>query len=137
MALISWDDTISVNVAEIDAQHRNVVEVVNHLHQAMKLKMGRDTIAQILAQLIAETRTHFGDEERLMSTYGYPQADLDRHKSDHERLLQEIEDLERRFSDGDLLMSFSIMMDVRAWAMKHIVTADKALGAFLNSQNKF
>jgi hemerythrin-like metal-binding protein len=124
-------------VAEIDAQHRHVLEVVNQLHQAMKLKQGRDTIARILCQLIAETRTHFGDEERLMSRHGYPQADFDRHKAEHKKLLQEIDDLERRFSDGDLLMSFSIMMDIRAWAMKHIVTADKALGVFLNSQNKF
>ena len=137
MALISWDDNISVNVAQIDAQHRNVVEAVNHLHEAMKLKMGRDTIARNLSHLIAETRAHFGDEERLMANFEYPQADFDRHKAEHKKLLEEIESLEQRFTNGDLLMSFSIMMDVRAWAVKHIVTADKALGRFLNSQNKF
>lgn len=137
MALITWNENANLNVEEMDTQHRNMVGFINQLHEAMKLKKGRDTIAQILSQLIAETRAHFCDEERLMVTYGYPQADLELHKVEHSRLLTEIEDMERRFNDGDILMSFSIIMDIRVWAVKHMVTADKSLAMFLNSKNKF
>jgi len=43
-----------------------------------------------------------------------------------------MEELARRFDNGDLLLSFAVMVDLRAWALVHIEKFDIALGAFLN-----
>ena len=35
MSLITWNDTLSIKVEEIDIQHRRLVELINELHDAM------------------------------------------------------------------------------------------------------
>jgi hemerythrin len=135
MALIDWSDEHNVNVREIDDQHRQLVALVNHLHEAMKLRGGRDTIGRRLRDLILHTRIHFSTEERLMSENSYP--DYLRHKAEHDELLRRVVDLDRQVREGDLLMSFAVALDLRAWAIGHITFSDKPLGVFLNGQGVF
>lgn len=133
MAFIVWDEQHSVRVRQIDDDHKGMIALVNELHDAMKLRKGGDEIARILAALIARTRDHFASEERLMINHdygGYP-----RHKAEHERLLQEISVLEKRFAEGDLLLSFGIMLYLKGWALGHVLSYDKAFGAYLNSKS--
>ncbi len=42
MSLINWDNTLSVNVAEIDGQHHKLVEMINELHDAMRQGKSRE-----------------------------------------------------------------------------------------------
>jgi hemerythrin len=132
MTLIVWDEQHSVQVGQIDDDHKGMIALVNELNDAMKLRKGRDEIARILSELISVTRTHFAAEERLMRDHDY--AGYPRHKAEHERLLQEISALEERFAGGDLLLSFAIMLCLKGWALEHISSCDKALGAYLNSK---
>jgi hemerythrin len=135
MALIEWSDEHKVNVREIDEQHRQLVALVNNLHEAMKNRGGSDTIRRRVADLVLHTRGHFSFEERLMSDHSYP--DFERHKTEHEKLLGRITDLERQVQEGDLLMSFGVALDLRGWALRHIEFSDRLLGAFLNSRGVF
>ena len=36
MALINWDDSFSVNVAEIDQQHQTLVSMINDLNESIR-----------------------------------------------------------------------------------------------------
>ena len=47
MALITWNDTLSVNVEEIDQQHRTLIAMINELNEAMKLGKGKDVLGKI------------------------------------------------------------------------------------------
>ncbi len=132
MALIVWDERHSVRVRQIDDEHQGMIAQVNALSDAMKLRKGKDEIERILSELIVLTQVHFASEERLMKDHNYP--DYPRHKAEHERLVQEISALEKRFAEGDLLLSFAIMLYLKGWAMAHISSCDKALGAYLNSK---
>lgn len=132
MTFIVWDEEHRVRVGQIDDDHQEMIALVNELNDAMKLRKGRNEITRVLSRLIACTRTHFAGEERLMMEHDY--AGYPRHKAEHERLLQEISELERRFIEGDLLLSFAIMLDLKRWAIAHISSWDKALGAYLNSR---
>ncbi|MFZ0256752.1 MAG: bacteriohemerythrin [Gammaproteobacteria bacterium] len=135
MAFIVWDEQHSVRVRQIDDEHKGMITLVNELNEAMKQRKGREEIARILSKLIAYTRAHFAAEERLMMDHDY--AGYPRHKAEHERLLQEILVLEKRFSEGDLLLSFGIMLYLKGWAMIHISSCDKALGAYLNDKSVY
>lgn len=130
MALISLRNDQKVNVPDIDAEHETLVELINRLHTAMADGREPAELGAIIALLIAHTRSHFDHEERLMAEHAFP--GLSKHKQEHDRLLAHIEQLAMRFADGDLLLSFAVMIDLKGWALVHIEKYDIALGAFLN-----
>ncbi|MFN3309093.1 MAG: bacteriohemerythrin, partial [Anaerolineales bacterium] len=66
MSLITWSDEFSVNIKEIDNQHRQLIEMVNQLQRAMKEGKGAAALNDILQRLIDYTDYHFSTEERMM-----------------------------------------------------------------------
>lgn len=49
MALITWNDNFSVNIAEIDKQHQKLITIVKANHN-------NDAIGQVLAALLDYTK---------------------------------------------------------------------------------
>ena len=92
---------------------------------------GADKAARdgLLSQLLEGMRSHCAFEEELMLRYGYP-AYL-AHKSEHDRLKQNLVDLIERYRNGELVLSIAVVMELRCWATIHIEKSDKPLGAFL------
>jgi hemerythrin len=135
MELVSWNDKVSINVQAIDAQHKNLIALVNDLHEAMKSQQGTEAIGALLRRLITYSREHFSTEEKYMVDYGYPE--YAHHKQEHDDLLAQILGLEQQFCQGDTLLSFAIWLDLKGWALSHIVASDRQLGAFLNRKQVF
>ncbi|RMD68104.1 MAG: hemerythrin [Gammaproteobacteria bacterium] len=127
--LIEDRDLDRVGIEAIDRQHRAIAALVNELHRAMEEGRGREALKKILEDLIDTTRAHFAYEEKLMADFHYP--GIIRHKNEHRRLLRHIIELHRRFVEGELLLSFAILLDLHAWATRHIAKSDKSLGEFL------
>jgi hemerythrin len=132
LELIRVEDAPSVGVAEIDDQHAALLELVNRLHRALTEGDSRELLATIITELIKHTHAHFVYEEQLMSRHHYPE--YDKHKADHDRLMQHLTDLEKRFLSGDLLLSFAVMIDLKGWATVHIEKSDRPLGLFLQDE---
>lgn len=56
MALITWNDNFSVNIAEIDKQHQKLITIINELDEAIKANHNNDAIGQVLAALLDYTK---------------------------------------------------------------------------------
>jgi hemerythrin len=132
LELIKVEDAPRVGVAEIDAQHAALIGLVNRLHQAMIQRENRETLDAIIAELVEHTQRHFAYEEQLMSQHQYPE--YTKHKADHDELMQHILTLAEQFRSGDLLLSFAVMVDLKAWATIHIEKSDRPLGIFLSKK---
>jgi len=130
--LFPWSDTYSVHIGVVDMQHKNLVGMVNELHAAMTEGRGKDKLGQILSKLIEYTRTHFGTEERLMQTHGYP--DYAAHKAEHDRLTRTVLDLEGRFQSNEVALTMDVMDFLKNWLSKHILGSDQRYAPFLNSK---
>ena len=52
MALITWSSMFSVGVAEIDNQHKKLVELINQLNDAMHAGKGADVMGKVLSELV-------------------------------------------------------------------------------------
>jgi hypothetical protein len=50
--------------------------------------------------------------------------------------MQHLIDLAERYSNGELLLSFAVALELKGWAAIHIEKSDKPLGTFLNSHKK-
>lgn len=132
MALFAWSDGYSVNIMEIDNQHKRLIELINELHSAMAAGKGKEVLGKTLQGLIDYTKTHFAYEENLMKTHGY--SEYSQHKTAHEKLVSQVLDFQKKFQAGEMLVTIDIMNFLKDWLSKHIMGTDKKYSPFFNSK---
>jgi len=89
--MIEWKPEYSVGDPTIDHEHRELVDLVNTAAAAI-LECRPDTdIDRAFGDLFRAISAHFALEEEQMRRADYDE--LGAHKSDHERLLDELRDL--------------------------------------------
>lgn len=133
MALISWEEKYSVNVKEIDEQHKKLVKLVNDLHEAMSVGKGKAIMATVLQSLIDYTATHFAAEEKYMTKFNYPA--YPQHKSEHDKFVKQVLDFQKGFAKGDLVLTLDVMKFLKDWLLNHILGTDKKFGPFFNEKD--
>lgn len=132
MALLTWSERFSVNVRQFDEEHKQLMNLINQLHDAMKAGQGKQVIGDILNGLIAYTHKHFAAEDRLMKAHGYP--DYENHKKEHNQLTMSVLDFQKEFASGSVPLSQTVMTFLRDWLTNHIQGVDKQYGPFLNGK---
>lgn len=132
MEFIEWVESYSVNIKEIDDQHKKLIGIINRLHDAMKTGQSKNAISNALSDLIDYTDYHFRTEEELFQKYEYP--DLVKHKEEHDDLTQKAIDLKTSFDEGRLMHNIEVILFLKDWLNTHILDTDKKYSTFLNSK---
>ncbi len=132
MALMTWSDNFSVNVAQIDEQHKKLVGILNDLHDAMKQGKGNDVTGNVLSGLVQYVATHFATEEKLMKEHAY--TEYLKHKAEHDALTKQAIDLQKQFHEGKAVLTVELMKFLKDWLSNHILGTDKKYGPYLNSK---
>ena len=135
MALITWKDEYSVNVNEIDNQHKKIVELINNLHDNMMVGKAKEIMSETLSELVDYTLYHFETEEKYFDQYNYPESEL--HKKLHNELVEQVGALQKRFESGERVLTIDVMNILRDWLNDHILGSDKEFGPYLNSKGVF
>ena len=125
---VEWSDVLSVGIEEIDVQHQVLVGLVNEMHEAIRLHHSSEVVRGILNKLAEYTRIHFAVEESLMRILDYP--DYEAHKSQHEGLIQAVQDLQEKVDSGKASVGFELMHFLKVWLTKHIIESDKEYSTF-------
>ncbi|MFZ1536316.1 MAG: bacteriohemerythrin [Chromatiaceae bacterium] len=129
MKELVWDKTLSVDVPEIDEDHRRLVDLFNLLNRAVAEGESRDYTEALMDELISCTIWHFKHEERLMLKYGY--KGLEEHQSEHAGLIDSAKALQQKFLSGGSPASSEDIEFVEHWLTGHIYGADMELGTYL------
>ena len=132
MTFMRWNTNLSVNVAEIDEQHRHLVSFLNDLNASMKEGKGKDALAEIVNGLILYTKTHFATEEKYFDKFGYPEAIS--HKREHELFVEKVAQFKKDFDAGSKLVSIPILSFLRDWLVNHINGSDMKYSSFFNEK---
>ncbi|OYV86573.1 MAG: hemerythrin [Ignavibacteriae bacterium 37-53-5] len=132
MPLFQWTPELSVNVKEIDNQHKKLVNLINLLHDSMKSGKGKAVMGKVLNDLTDYTVYHFGTEERLFQKYGY--IEYPQHKQEHDDLTKQVLDVRSKFEAGQTTITIEVMNFLKDWLNNHIKYSDKKYSAFLNSK---
>lgn len=120
---------IRLGVAEVDVEHALQMQLVEALRTA--LDAGDVAAAQeAFGRLDDVTNAHFLAEQLLMRLHAYP--DHDAHVQEHDRLVAELRELSRHWSEtGE---AASIARRVELWLRVHIATSDDAFAAYLKQE---
>ena len=132
MALIQWNDGLSVGVGEIDRQHQKLIGMINDLNDAMKQGKGKDILYKIINGLTIYTKTHFGTEEKYFDQFRYP--DANNHKTKHLEFTKKVTEFKEGFNKGKISLSIEIMDFLSNWLQNHIKVIDKKYGPFFNEK---
>ena len=123
MPLITWNDSLSVKVTEIDVQHKKLIDMINTLYDAMKIGKGKNVMGDTLNNLITYTATHFNTEEKYFDFYNYP--DKESHILEHKKFTETVTKFKKDFDSGNATISLEVMNFLKDWLTKHINGADK------------
>lgn len=129
MALIEWSDELSVGIESLDAQHRNLVEIVNNFEEARRRGKGSRIMNQILNDIIGYTQEHFAFEEKMMAEAKYPALKL--HQAQHRQLLQKIERFQHEYQNEDQRITTEVGDFLNYWLTSHILKDDQEYSACL------
>ena len=124
MAYIDWRDEFSVNVKQIDDQHKMLVDMINTLYDAMLANKTKDAQLQTVTRMVKYAATHFALEEKYMKQYSYGGYAL--HKKEHDAFAAKANDLQARMDKGGFVLTLEIVNFLREWLSHHILVVDKA-----------
>ncbi|MFZ0788714.1 MAG: bacteriohemerythrin [Chromatiaceae bacterium] len=124
-----WNSTLSVQVEEIDEDHRKLVDLFNILNHSVAEGDATDYIEAVLEELISCTVWHFRHEERLMLKYGY--EGILEHKTEHQELIESAKALQQKFQQKGKQVSSEDIEFLEHWLTEHIFVADMEMGSYL------
>jgi len=127
MAMVTWDEAYSVDIQEIDEQHKRLIEIMNELYTALANKANRDLVGDVLDKLVDYTKVHFAVEETLMRIFHY--EDYEAHKAIHDRIVKRVLEYQGQFRAGNDKVGMELLMFLKEWLFDHINKVDRAYTA--------
>lgn len=125
MALIQWKNRYSVGVAAVDHEHRELIDLINRLHEEL-LGGARDpAVNAFLGEIFRAISAHFALEERFMREHSYDR--FTEHKQAHELLLEEIREIMDGYEADPNTVSRRLSQRLDAWFTLHFKTHDARL----------
>lgn len=129
-SFLEWSEKLVLGIPSIDAQHKQLVEMMNELYAGFEAGKGREVVGPILDRLINYTATHFKHEEDFFDQTGY--AETKHHKKEHENLVKRVLEVQAQFkANKESILTQDLMAFLRNWLVDHILGSDKRYVAHL------
>ena len=130
-AYVQWKDFYSVGENSLDAQHKQIIAIIDDLYNAMHAGREYSELKGLMERLVRYTMTHFQHEEQIMQACGYP--DFENHKALH--------DLMRRRTLGlranlNLMTGHDLLCFLKDWWTGHIQSEDQCYIPYVSAAAK-
>lgn len=135
MQNIQWDQSFSVGVADIDAQHRKLVEMINALTTSQEGPDSYETASDIISRLVEYLDVHFMTEQTYMQETQYPEYRP--HMAEHRAFIKKVLDFRKRLTRDNQGLVPEMVDFLTGWLRHHIMEIDKRLGEYLVSLETF
>ena len=120
MALLQWVPELDTGIAEIDTQHKRIVDYINKLRD-LRESHDRQGLSDVIAEMVDYTMSHFAFEEALMESAGYLFSGP--HKKVHDLFTRKVAEMQSRFDGGEDVTAELHRMLSR-WLFNHIRNED-------------
>jgi hemerythrin len=122
---LTWRDSYKLDIAPLDADHQEMVRLINRLADAGDPM----PLPRRLDDLIAHLRRHFKVEQAFLQQIDYPAAD--RHTREHAIQMAEFVDLSRHLVHSTArVLDQSELAAIKHWFFNHVVAEDKRFAAY-------
>ena len=125
MSLINWRDEFCIGIDAVDHEHREMIELINELDNAMQQTASHATVVEALGEIYARISAHFALEEKIMRASLY--AGFPAHKKDHELLLDSLLEVIDSVDLDGCYDRAALSLELDAWFSDHFRTHDAKL----------
>jgi hemerythrin len=127
--MITWDDSMTTGLPDIDAQHREIIKKFNEFSEAVWRPngMNREVAGEVLDFLQFYAVWHFGREEQCMERYRCPAAAA--NKQAHAEFIQKFGGFYEQWQEAgmDLKLVRETYLELEKWIDHHIRRVDTEL----------
>lgn len=121
---IVWDSSFETGIAVIDAQHMQLIQLINELADEIG-HVSKEGLVRYLFRLKEYAQFHFQAEEAIMEATAY--AGLEEHREEHAAFVDQI-----LLFDLDVILATEglpgdMLHFLREWLTSHILVTDKTL----------
>ena len=126
-AAFSWNDKFNTGIAEVDAEHRKLVELINRLGAISAHENGAEDVGSVLDELGKYTVYHFANEEELMRRHEVDAAHQDAHIKAHRHFTAQVgvaAQILLRSGDMPGKLVVPLLEYLTRWLVHHILGSD-------------
>lgn len=127
MCFFKWDESLDVNVEEMNNQHKKLIDLMETLYQKNAAGAARQELVDSADALVEFCIKHFRDEEEYMASAGY--SGLESHKVLHRNLVADLTAFVDEFKNGDAEgFDETFITFLKTWLATHIRGIDTKYG---------
>ena len=126
MPLMEWTPSLSVNVKQFDEHHQHLFDLLNTLHDCMRVGKGREVVDEIVDALADYAKKHFAAEELVMAKTNY--LGLTAHRAEHRKFIATVDRIQKQSSDHRSVQTHEVISFLQGWLKNHIMKSDRAYG---------
>ena len=136
--IVTWEENFSTGIELVDKQHRELVDLTNHLYQACIAgndQMDLDLVFKdTMSHMVEYVRCHFTAEQELMKRVNYPNYDL--HKMQHDYFIKRIIVSAADYESGRKFAPNIFVRTLKDWVYSHIALYDKSYADYVADQRQ-
>ena len=119
MVFITWRKEFSVQIEEIDDQHKKLVAMINDLDNLRGDK--KETIEEVLMRMVEYAQFHFKTEEDYFEKFHYDKKE--EHIKQHHKFLIKASEFYDKFKKDEEILDV-IASYLKTWLLEHIMISD-------------
>jgi hemerythrin-like metal-binding protein len=120
---IVWNENKHcTGLEDIDEQHKELVDIINEVFDARKLKCTKKAMEKILKKLIKYIKIHFKYEEKKLLAAKYKKLKVQQHK--HAAFTSKVKTFINHYLNGKETLNDDILKYLKQWLTEHIMYED-------------
>lgn len=123
MRFMNFEKTQEIGIKEIDYQHKQIINSLNHLYQIQNHE--KREILESMSKLLGQLKVHFDSEEDLMIENKF--INYISHKLEHDRALSKYQDYYNTLKMSKDEFDPVILASLKNWLINHLEKKDKKL----------
>lgn len=120
---IQWSEEHSVNVKEIDDQHKKFIEILNEFYDAITKGSGRGELDKLLDKITEYASWHFSTEEGYFDEFKYEGSE--EHKKEHQKIKDRISAFKHKKGTNEIEYYSDLIDFLEEWLVDHLDVMDK------------
>ncbi|MGQ1947026.1 bacteriohemerythrin [Geofilum sp. OHC36d9] len=120
--MIQWSVNYSVKNEQLDQEHQTLFAALDKFYEGLKSGEGKQSLVQLMHELIDYAKGHFSNEEAFMKRIEFP--GLASHSIEHQSFVKQVNDFLMRYEAGEIPASYEITHFIMDWITRHIKRED-------------